>query len=1154
MNPAQPPEGILDPQQPWWPADKVGQATWLRLKGKLTGRRVEGISENFTSYVKLGDADADRLIENIKKYGQYPTVNQNDKYGGAYNNEAYQKWLVEEFLEKPFRQQVNEKIETKQAVSSLPTPTLKVTKKKEKTLENIAQTFKGKVAAQGQVVSTGEKIDKSFLEKEVVPVIEPAVEKETKKQENEVLKQVEKSKDVQDAIKEPTSKSPKADDAAIEKIIQSGSTLISKDIQKLNVSVDTLISIQNANLQASEKMVKSLSDIKSILLGQVAQEKEQLSAAKLAKTESALEGSNSQFGSEAYTDTFDLVPGDEEEQGEQQGKGLFGQVVDAVDFADDIFDISRKFGGKKRKGLRGNRAYGKFRRSRPGRFLGSRFNIPRGIRSRKKLSGGGFLNTPYPSMSGGGMFPGTPIPGGQPVMIGEAGTEIVTPPKLAAGGLKAGVYDNPTKGNLLPGQAVIPLNRTVGNDMFGGKGGIKKEGEGFGLAQPLADAMTMPFKAAGGALFGIAASFLPVLGPFAGILKPFLSLIVRPLGKILGVPTQILDAALGSTGKEEFPLGKILSGLGKTFGIGDGKKEEDDDTPSAKTKGDTSGSTTPGKVIQGGNADFWSLAAVSSLEGINPQGEADVAQAVYNRVASGVFSVKTIKDAVLSPGQFQPVTGDGADLNKWKAITDRESAIAAVATHKGKGTATATKYVDEGAASITNKQLQKGAAEWVGGRTDFAVPSAANKYPGGFGYRTRHGHLFGWYVGPGAISYGKKNPGPAKVPAFPVKAESGTNSNSGGDTSSYMIKGPNSGYPIKITTNDGSTTDVIAHGKESVHVGDSGFSILPHENNQWSVSGNPFETFSQWNKVLTSTPAKEGNQYKAASGITVNDRPWNSGIPLVDLKTKGGKSFQVAEALAPRFKGFVGDLEGTGYRIKEIGGWRKAGSGGGSGPPDPDYDKGRYHHPYGASIDINPAQNPYRPDGKLITDFPSNINQIAKKWGLGWGGNWSSSKDTMHFSVGKSEGGVGYDMKPGGELWQGNPINPGAEESSTIASSDSSQQETPTDPMEALKQNLTDITKNISTLQGVFAGKTYEEALSGATGIDFMKGETTPVATDTPDPAQSANQAVVVATTAQTQPQVVPVPAGGTAPAPSVAVASETALEQMQKIHLSRIG
>lgn len=124
MNPEdldieQPPEGILDPQQPYWPANKVGEITWLRLKGKLTGRRVEGLSENFTSYVKLGDADADRLIENIKKYGQYPQVNQNDKYGGAYNNEEYQKWLVEEFLEKPFRKEVDDKIEAKQIQSRI---------------------------------------------------------------------------------------------------------------------------------------------------------------------------------------------------------------------------------------------------------------------------------------------------------------------------------------------------------------------------------------------------------------------------------------------------------------------------------------------------------------------------------------------------------------------------------------------------------------------------------------------------------------------------------------------------------------------------------------------------------------------------------------------------------------------------------------------------------------------------------------------------------------------------------------------------------------------------------------------------------------------------------------------------------------------------
>ena len=107
-----PPSEILDPQQPYWPADKVSDRIWLRLKGKLTGRPIAELSgERHTSYVNLSEADADRLIKNIKKYGKYPQVNQNDKYGGAYNNEVYQKWLVEEFLEKPFQQQTNQKIE-----------------------------------------------------------------------------------------------------------------------------------------------------------------------------------------------------------------------------------------------------------------------------------------------------------------------------------------------------------------------------------------------------------------------------------------------------------------------------------------------------------------------------------------------------------------------------------------------------------------------------------------------------------------------------------------------------------------------------------------------------------------------------------------------------------------------------------------------------------------------------------------------------------------------------------------------------------------------------------------------------------------------------------------------------------------------------------
>ena len=180
------------------------------------------------------------------------------------------------------------------------------------------------------------------------------------------------------------------------------------------------------------------------------------------------------------------------------------------------------------------------------------------------------------------------------------------------------------------------------------------------------------------------------------------------------------------------------------------------------------------------------------------------------------------------------------------------------------------------------------------------------------------------------------------------------------------------------------------------------------------ASGNKAHT--TWDKVMgvlsgskTSGSVASG-QYSAgpmgkpipSTGV-INDREWNTGIPLSTLSTKSGKSFQVASAVSGQFKGFISDLESTGYKIKSIGGYRKAGTGGGTGPADPDYDKERYSHPYGGSIDINPNQNPY---GKsLVTDMPSNISEIAAKNGLGWGGNWSSVKDAMHFSAVKREGG-----------------------------------------------------------------------------------------------------------------------------------------------------
>jgi len=124
-----------------------------------------------------------------------------------------------------------------------------------------------------------------------------------------------------------------------------------------------------------------------------------------------------------------------------------------------------------------------------------------------------------------------------------------------------------------------------------------------------------------------------------------------------------------------------------------------------------------------------------------------------------------------------------------------------------------------------------------------------------------------------------------------------------------------------------------------------------------------------------------------------------SGIPLATITTSRlGLTAQVNAAYAPKFQSFINELEATGYVIRSIGGYanRRTARGGFS------------HHANGDSIDINPAQNPHVFNRPGITDMPiEQTRAAARRNGLGWGFDWSSSKDAMHFSVGRNEGGSG---------------------------------------------------------------------------------------------------------------------------------------------------
>jgi hypothetical protein len=152
------------------------------------------------------------------------------------------------------------------------------------------------------------------------------------------------------------------------------------------------------------------------------------------------------------------------------------------------------------------------------------------------------------------------------------------------------------------------------------------------------------------------------------------------------------------------------------------------------------GQTTPdGEVdVQGGTSDFWTLVAIASREDGDPQAWADVAQSIYNRLGSGAYSGKSIKDLILGQMQYEPTwkfpkPGTiGVPNPEWRNITDAQSASAASGQSPD-----AMKKV---AAALLDPTLQKNAREFIQGRTDFRGYSVSG------GVQRKGGdNYFGWY-------------------------------------------------------------------------------------------------------------------------------------------------------------------------------------------------------------------------------------------------------------------------------------------------------------------------------------------------------------------------------------------------------------------------
>jgi tape measure domain-containing protein len=109
---------------------------------------------------------------------------------------------------------------------------------------------------------------------------------------------------------------------------------------------------------------------------------------------------------------------------------------------------------------------------------------------------------------------------------------------------------------------------------------------------------------------------------------------------------------------------------------------------------------------------------------------------------------------------------------------------------------------------------------------------------------------------------------------------------------------------------------------------------------------------------------------------------------LTKVYTADGKSALVNIEHAPKFQQMISDLEKRGYKISDVQGYNDRNIRGSSKLSN---------HALGNAIDINPARNPM--GSKLITDLPPDVSEMARRNGLGWGGDWKTRKDAMHFEV-----------------------------------------------------------------------------------------------------------------------------------------------------------
>lgn len=443
----QPPEGVLDLKVPW-SRISPNSRLWVILKARLTGRPQDG--HNYSSYVNISEADADRLIANMKKDPRgYPSLDQESGNPVQWmeRQRLYQEWLVEAYLENPFREDVNKKIEAAE---------------QERRLNEIQEEKRQRKEEQ-------EEREKRRQEKQqVIPApVAPPPAPVVVEPEAPPVAPVEPPKTKPAPLRDEDLVAPNQMPSNVSRAMAKYGTAL----DAIGIQLSKQNSILTRNLGVLRRIEEDLGDIK-FLLGQM---------------------------SENYQEALDDF------ESEERKKELRKKIVSKL-----TSPFQRKQQAPKAQ---------KPSQPKQDKPWWNFWDKPK--QKEYKFSSGGFLNTPYPTMSEGGMFSGTPIPG---LADGGIGVDQKSSGKI----IQPGVYTNPVRGILPPGFAVIPTNRTWGKEILGIYDSQK-------FSQSLGEVLQKSTSSLLGAAVAAYGSVLRGLGALSGFFNRSIPGIISTVSSILGI-------------------------------------------------------------------------------------------------------------------------------------------------------------------------------------------------------------------------------------------------------------------------------------------------------------------------------------------------------------------------------------------------------------------------------------------------------------------------------------------------------------------------------------------------------------------------------------------------------------------------------------------